>query len=108
MKIELLSTEQHAMILSAYENKELFLQNTGYEGIYKAGLSDAAKDQFKIIETILKNHIAGFSSFQNFRLSKVGEIQLRFQYNYNYDTNDLPFIGVGYITLSELLNGFNN
>lgn len=109
MKIELITPEQHAEILSIYQNSpELFLQNTGYESINKDKLSDTAKDGLKTIENILKKHIAGFSSFSNFRLSKAGLPQLRIQYNYNYDTNDLPFTGVGYILLDELLNGFSS
>ncbi len=109
MKIELLTQEQHDQLKNIYESfPELTLQNTGYEGINRDKLPDAAKEADKTVNSILKTHVAGFSSFQNFRLNKKsGELELRFQYNYNYDNNGLPFTGVGYILLTELLNGFN-
>ena len=107
MKITLLTTEQHDQLLSIYEiYPELSLQNTGYEYINKSALTDEAKEAIKSIESILKDAIAGFSSFSNFRLNKAGEIELRIQYNYSYEGGGVPFTGVGYISLNELLNGF--
>lgn len=108
MRIELLTTDQYNTILSIYEKyPELSLQNKGYEGIDKSKLSNEAKEDFNSIEEILKDAIAGFVRFQNFKLNKEGEIQLRFQYNYGYD-GSMYFIGVGYILLDELLNGFKD
>lgn len=108
MKIQLLNPEQHAEILSIYQAfPELTLENKGYEGIYRAGLSPEAKEADKKINLILKDHIIGFSEFQNFKHNKEGEILLRFQYNYSGEGSGVPFIGVGYILLTELLNGFN-
>lgn len=108
MKITLLTKEQHDEILSIYEVfPELTLQNKGYEYIDKSKLPNEAKDAFKAVENILKANIVGFSSFTNFKVNKDGEIQLRFDYNYNYGNNERPFTGVGYILLSELLNGFD-
>lgn len=102
MKINLLSNENHATLLEIYNNNpKLTLQNKGYEGI--SNLSESDKDKIKEVETILREAIHGFSSFQNFRLSKDNEIQLRFQYKYSDS-----FTGVGYILLDELLNGFRN
>lgn len=104
MTIELLSPEQHAEILNAYENyPELFLQNKGYEYINRKEISDSAKEQFTKVESILKDTIKGFVSFSNFCRNKNGELSLRVQYHY-----DQLFIGVGYILLSELLNGFGD
>lgn len=109
MKIQLLTQDQHDQLLNLYRSfPELTLENKGYEGINKDLLSPEAKDATNKITSILNDSIRGFSSFQNFCHSKEGEIRLRIQYNYSYDTNDLPFTGVGYILLSELLNGFNN
>lgn len=109
MKIELLTPDQHATVLAAYENKELFLQNTGYEYIDKKNLSDTGKDQLKENDAILKDTICGFSSFSNFRVcKKTGEIELRVQFNYGAEDNSMHFTGVGYVLLSELLNGFNS
>lgn len=42
-------------------------------------------------------------SFSNFCLDKNGELSLRVQYHY-----DPSFTGVGYVLLSELLNGFDS
>lgn len=85
------------------------LQNKGYEYIKKHNLTDDDKAKIIEIEAILKKHIVGFSSFTNFRLDKNGEAQVRIQYDYGAeDTGPRPhyFIGVGYILLDELLNGF--
>lgn len=102
MTIELLTQEQHDQLLALYKAfPELTLENKGYEGIYRAGLSAEAKEADKVINSILKSHIERFSEFQNFKHDRNGNILLRFQYGY-----DEIFIGVGYIKLTELLNGF--
>lgn len=109
MKIQLLTPDQHAELLSIYQSfPELTLENKGYEGINRREFTQELKDADTKITSILQDSISGFSSFQNFCHGKDGEIRLRFQYNYSYDTNDLPFTGVGYILLDELLNGFND
>lgn len=108
MKINLITLEQKKLIFDIYEqNPVLTLQNKGYEYIAKNSLTDEAKYKIKEVESILKTSIFGFSSFTNFKLDKNNEVQIRFQYNYNYEPNSgIPFIGVGYILLDELLNGF--
>lgn len=115
MKIELISKEQHAFLKKMKEKHFILtLQNEGYEYISESNLSDEDKKAIKAIEAILKDHIAGFSKFSNFRLSKNSkEIQIRFQYNWNADADPNEsrgksgsFIGVGYILVDELLNGF--
>jgi hypothetical protein len=105
MKIELITPENHAKLLSIYNNTPaLFLQNNGYEYIKKDSLTDEDKAKLKEVEVILKASIEGFKSFTNFRLSqKDGEVEIRLQYRY-----DPTFTGVGYILLDELLNGFKN
>jgi hypothetical protein len=110
MTIELISEEDYKTLLSIYTNfKSLSLQNRSYEGINKSLLTTEELNKFAEVETLIKKAIKGFRRFQNFRLSNKGEIQLRFQYNYNHgSTKDLPFTGVGYILLTELLNGFVN
>lgn len=57
------------------------------------------------INEILKEHIKRFQHFQNFKVSKGGYVVLRFQYQW---VDYIPFTGVGYLKLSELLNGFEN
>lgn len=109
MKIELITTEEYNALTDIYNNfPGLFLQNKGYECIDKDNLSDADKSAIKQVNEILKKSIFGFSYFQNFRKHKDGNPQIRFQYNYNYDGAGISFIGVGYILIEELLNGFKN
>jgi hypothetical protein len=108
MKIELITPEEHAQLLSIYENyPALTFQNEGYQYIKEANLSDEDKAKREEVTAILKKSICEFREFNNFKLSKkTQEIQIRFQYNWNYDGQGLPFTGVGYILLDELLNGF--
>jgi len=109
MKINLLSNDNFSKLLEIYKNNpNLSLQNKGYEGLNKNNFTDIEKDSFNKVETILKEAVCGFSSFQNFRVNKDNEIQLRFQYDWTAHDRSLgiPFTGVGYILLDELLNGF--
>lgn len=109
MRIELLSIDEYNSLLAIQKaNPKLTYENKGYEGIDESDLSENDKESKRIVETILRKHIKGFTKFQNFREKsrKDGELEIRFQYNYNYDNNENPFYGVGYITLKELLNGF--
>lgn len=108
MKINLITPEQHAELLQIQkEFPVLTFQNSGYQYIDKSKLTDQDKEKIKEIETILKASIYGFSSFTNFRHDNNGNLQIRFNYNYDYDTKGY-FIGVGYILVDELLNGFKN
>lgn len=107
MKIELITQDTHQKLKSIFENHPaLTLQNNGYEYLDKRKFTPEDEAAFKETSEILKKHIHGFSKLHNFRLSKDGRIQLRFDYNYNYDNNLGSFHGVGYILLDELLNGF--
>jgi hypothetical protein len=106
MTIETITPAQKNELVDIYTNNpKLTLQNKGYET--PQNLSEADKAAAKQLESILSKHIKGFSSFTNFRLNKKNELEMRFQYNYNYDNNKVPFTGVGYILVDELLNGFN-
>ena len=111
MKIELITPEEHETILNIYKSfPVLTLENKGYEGINRSNLTEAEKEADKKINEILKNHIICFSRFQNFKTNnKENNLTIRFQYNWNYEPKSgLTFIGVGYIKLDELLNGFKN
>lgn len=114
MKINLITQEQHDTILNIYKSfPALTLQNKGYEGINRSLLTEEEKRADKEVNEILKKSIIGFSKFQNFKTNnKENNLTIRFQYDYDAD-NDGPgtklhFVGVGYILLDELLNGFNN
>lgn len=102
MKIELITQETHQKLKSIFENHPaLTLQNNGYEYLDKRKFTPEDEAAFKETSEILKKHVHGFSKLHNFRLSKNGRIQLRFNYAW-----DERFTGVGYILLDELLNGF--
>ena len=105
MTIELISQSQFDKIKEIKDkNPKLTFENKGYE--YIKDLSKEDKKAVKEVEDILKNHILGFSKFNNFR-EKNNEIEIRLQYNYGAEDNSMSFIGVGYIMLNELKNGFN-
>ena len=107
MKIELLSQEEHTSILTIQKERQLLTyQQKGYDEFDKSKMTIKDKEAFNQVETILKNHIKGFVRFQNFCIKK-DEILIRFQYNYGYDGGHY-FIGVGYVLLDELLNGFDS
>lgn len=112
MKIKLITPEEHADLLNIYNSfPALTFHNVGYEGINRSDLTEADKEADKKVNEILKKSICGFSKFQNFKTNnKNKDITIRFQYDYNAHDRSLgiPFTGVGYILLDELLNGFNN
>lgn len=86
----------------------LTFQNVGYEYINKSKLNPEDLEVIASISVILSEAVKGFRKFFNFRLSKEGEIEIRFDYNWSADAEDhsLPFTGVGYLYLDELLTGF--
>lgn len=107
MKINLITKKQHETIFNIFNTYSIFtLQNKGYEYINKSKFSQDEWSKINEIENILKDAICGFSSFSNFRLDKNNDLQIRLQYNYGAEVNESRFIGVGYILLDELLNGF--
>lgn len=111
MKINLITTEEHEALKSIYSNfPALTFQNKGYEGINRENLTEEERGKIKEIEEILKKSVFGFSKFQNFKKDKEGNAQIRVQYDYSADdkSNSSPyFIGVGYLKIDELKNGFN-
>ena len=108
MEIDLITQEQYNTLLEIQNNnKILTYQNKGYDNFDKSKMSPEDKEAVNEIESILKKHIKGFSTFQNFKLSKkTNELEIRFQYNWGYDGKGIYFIGVGYLLVKELLKGF--
>lgn len=111
MTIKLITKEEHRFLLDAYLNHPgLTLQNKGYENINDVDLTETDKDTRKEISALLSKSIVGFSRFQNFKLDHKGNIKIRLQYNYDADHdgpgNKIYFIGVGYVLVDNLLNGF--
>jgi hypothetical protein len=104
MRITLITPSEHKELKDIYSNvPKLTFQNNGYEYIDKSKFTESDKTAFDRVTEILKKSVHGFSCFNNFRLTKNNEIELRLHYRYNES-----FTGVGYILLDELLNGFNN
>ena len=110
MTIDLISEVTHARLLEIQkEHPKLTFQNKGYEYIDKSKFSKEDEKAFDEVSLILKDSVKGFSEFNNFIISNQGDILVRFQYNYSADSdspNDPYFMGVGYINVGELLNGF--
>lgn len=108
MRIKFISKEEHAELLSIFNSyPALTLQNKGYEYINKSKLTEEEKSKLDRVTEILNKSIIGFREFSNFKLSNsANEIEIRLQYNYGAEDNSMPFTGVGYILLDELLNGF--
>jgi hypothetical protein len=108
MKINLITKEEFDVLMDIFTNyPNLSLQNKGYETINKSNLSVDELSKIDVVTNILKKSIFGFSRFQNFRVKPTtNQPQIRLQYNWSYD-GGLPFTGVGYILIEELLNGFN-
>lgn len=106
MTITLIDQATHDRLLEIYNTyPALSLQNNGYQYIDQSKFTEEEAAAFKEVEDILKVHINDFRKLHNFRLSKrTNEIQLRFEYV--WDPEATHFVGVGYILLDELLNGF--
>jgi hypothetical protein len=108
MQIELISQEQLDRLLEIQKKHPLLtFQNDGYTYPDKTKWSDKDNTAFKESEDLISKHIKGFSSLTHFRMSRKGEVQIRFQYDYGYDGVGHSFTGVGYITLRELMKGFD-
>lgn len=104
MTIELLTPNEYDTLLSIQkDNPKLTFQNIGFQYINRNTFTKEEKEADKQVAEILKKHITGFVRFDNFLYNKKKELRVRFQYHY-----DSSFTGVGYITLRELLNGFDN
>lgn len=104
MEITLIDEPTYNLLKSIQENyPNLTYQNTSYDYPDKSNWSDEDKKQFKIVTGILKKAIKDFVEFNHFKIYKdTGAIVLRLQYHYSVN-----FVGVGYIKLDELLNGFD-
>lgn len=107
MRIELITKEQHSILKSIFEKfPALTLQNVGYQYIDRSKFTAEEEEADKVVTEILSKSVKGFVEFSNFRINRNNEIKIRLQYDYSWDVN-YPYIGVGYILLDELLNGFN-
>ena len=107
MTITLLSATEHALLMKMFEdNPNLTFQNKGYDTLNLHNLPPDDQHKLLVINSLLRKCIGGFSSFSHFKVNAAGIPQVRFQYNYNHDNGGIPFVGVGYLLIDELLNGF--
>ena len=116
MTIELISNEQYK-ILSTIQKEYpiLTFQNEGYQYVNKDKFRHEDHKAFNTVSNILREHIVGFTEFNNFQISnKTDGVKLRFQYEWVNPKEEDPhsslgsFVGVGYLFLDELLNGFDD
>ena len=109
MTITLITEETYNILVNLQkEHPALTFQNNGFEYINKSKLSPEDLEAINSISKILAEAVKGFKKFFNFTLSKDEEVSIRFDYDWSadYEGNCIPFIGVGYLYLDELLNGF--
>lgn len=106
MKIKLITPARHAELTKlAADHPELVFDNVGYQYLRAAIREDKALPIARI-EEILKEHVIGFSRFFNFRRRVDGGLALRFDYNWGAEDASRYFIGVGYLLLDHLRDGF--
>lgn len=117
MIINLITEEEYNTLLDIQKNHPLLtFQNKGYEYINKSKLTNDDKNAIGTINAILSKAIVGFSKFYNYCYTISNEIIIRFDYDLSLTWNNdidkiikregIPFIGVGYLYLDELLKGF--
>lgn len=105
MQIIRITPEIHAELTALFnDNPELCFQNVGYQYL-KSEVCEAKAPQIARITEILKEHVTGFVKFFNFRKDKKG-IVLRFDYDWGAEDNGRHFIGVGYLPLDSMRDGF--
>lgn len=105
MEIKFITPELHAELAAIADNyPALVFNNYGYVYI-KPAIREQHAEQIRRISEILKEHVVGFVEFFNFRRDD-GNLVLRFDYNWGAANNSMYFVGVGYLHLDHLLNGF--
>jgi hypothetical protein len=82
---------------------QLTFDNDGYEYI-SSDVKESHREQIEEIESILRETVAGFYRFDNFKPRKDGSFAIRLHYNYNHGEDGLPFDGVGYFDIKEFKN----
>lgn len=109
MRINFLTIEEFSTLKDIQKHfSKLTFQNNGYEYIDKSKLSELELQQIVTIEKILSRAVVGFERFFNFKINKNSEVEVRFNYNYGAADDSRSFSGVGYVTLRELREGFDN
>ena len=111
MHIKFITPELHVELKAIAEtHPDMVFQNEGYQYVSTETYVKHAK-QFARVTEILKEHVVGFVRFFNFRMDtpKGGGdpvLVLRLDYNWGEADGTRYFVGVGYVTLDELRDGF--
>lgn len=104
MKLKRFITEKESEQLKSIINNENLISNEAYTRINRDDLTGIDRKDFDFISNLLNEVIVEFS---NFKAVVSGDIfSFRFEYNWNYETDQISFIGVGYIDINTLKNGF--
>ena len=108
MTINLITQDEYDELLKIQkEFPNLTFQNVGYTYPNKNECSEEDLNAHKTVSKILTKSIVGFKEFNHFRSNSLNKLSIRFQFDWNAEEEiKIPFIGVGYLTLDELLNGF--
>lgn len=92
----------------------LTFKHEPYQEWIPSTFTEEDKNALNEVKSIMKKAIAGFSKFTNFYYSKNGDLRVRFYYDWSFTLignttvrEGVSFVGVGYLELQELLNGFN-
>jgi hypothetical protein len=111
MTITLITQDVYNQVLDIYNKyPKLTYQNKDYDTLNLKTLTEEETIKFKEVEEVLRQSIKGFVKFNHFKIRpKSQTLVVRFQYNWTADEDkpSIPFTGVGYLELDELLNGFN-
>lgn len=101
--LRFLTDEEYEFFNEVFEDGELTFKANGYEYLNHDKISGEAIISHKEIFSILKEVVMEISKFNNF----TPEGKVRIQYNYNYGMINMnQFYGVGYVTIKELHEGF--
>lgn len=107
MTINLIEQEVYDTLLYIQEKyPRLTFQNKGYEYINRNEFTEEEKQADLQVNEILKKAIHKFTIFNNFCHTEKGELRIRFHYLWN-EPGKITFDGVGYLSVRELLNGFD-
>lgn len=102
MKLKRFLTEdEYKKLLELFKYKELKSDSKNY--YHCENMKDDTN--VKWVNKTLNEIIEGFESFTKFVNKNDGSPSIRLQYNYGYD-DTMYFVGVGYITIDNLKNGF--
>lgn len=107
MTINRITQDQYDKLLRIQkEFPNLSFQNVGYTYPNKNEWSEEDLNAHKIVSEILSKSVVGFKEFNHFKLDSLNRLSIRFQWDWNVEEEGkIPFIGVGYLSLDELLNG---